>query len=80
MKNKKQSNIENLINQPYKYGFTIPIEKENFEKGLNEETIKLISKKKKEPDFMLDFRLKAFKKLKKPSEMSGNNLLADLPK
>jgi Fe-S cluster assembly protein SufB len=68
MKNSKQSNLENLINQPYKYGFTIPIEKENFEKGLNEETIILISKKKNEPDFMLDFRIRAFKKWKKMNE------------
>jgi Fe-S cluster assembly protein SufB len=68
MKSKDKSNIENLINQPYKYGFIIPIEKENFKKGLNEETIKLISQKKNEPDFMLDFRIKAFKKWKKMNE------------
>ena len=41
------SNITKLVNQPYKYGFFTSIERENFEKGLNEEVIRLISKKKK---------------------------------
>lgn len=56
------TNITNLVNQPYKYGFSTIIEKENFEKGLNESVIKLISKKKNEPKFLLDFRLKAYKR------------------
>jgi Fe-S cluster assembly protein SufB len=58
------SNITKLVNQPYKYGFFTSIERENFEKGLNEEVIRLISKKKKEPDFLLSFRLKAYKRWK----------------
>ena len=66
--NNTQSNLENLINQPYKYGFTIPLETENFNKGLTEETVRLISCKKNEPNFMLQFRLKAFKKWEKMSE------------
>jgi Fe-S cluster assembly protein SufB len=45
----------------YKYGFQTEIETEVFEKGLNEEVIRAISKKKGEPDFVLDFRLKAYK-------------------
>ena len=53
------SNITKLVNQPYKYGFFTSIERENFEKGLNEEVIRLISKKKKDPDFFLAFGLKA---------------------
>ena len=66
--NQSQSNLENLLNQPYKYGFKIAIEAENFNKGLTEEIIRLISNKKNEPTFMLDFRLKAFKKWKQMAE------------
>ena len=61
-------NITKLVNQTYQYGFSTNIEKDIIEKGLNEKTIKLISKKKKETKFLLDFRLKAFKKWKQMSE------------
>lgn len=44
----------------YKYGFTTPIESEVFPKGLTEETVRRISEIKGEPEFMLEFRLKAF--------------------
>ncbi len=57
-----ENNIKNLVNQPYKYGFSTVIETETLPPGLNEEVIHIISKKKKEPQFMLDFRLRAFKK------------------
>ena len=56
--------LTKLVNQPYKYGFSTKIEKDTIEKGLNEDVIRLISKKKNEPDFMLNFRLKAYKKWK----------------
>lgn len=56
--------ITKLVNQPYKYGFSTNIEKDIIEKGLNEATIQLISKKKNEPSFLLQFRLKAYKKWK----------------
>nr|YP_009496126.1 iron-sulfur cluster formation ABC transporter [Plagiogrammopsis vanheurckii]AWT38566.1 iron-sulfur cluster formation ABC transporter [Plagiogrammopsis vanheurckii] len=56
------TNITKLVNQPYKYGFSTSIEKDIIEKGLNENVIRLISKKKNEPQFLLDFRLKAYKK------------------
>lgn len=62
------TNITNLVNQTYQYGFSTNIEKDIIEKGLNEETIYLISKKKKEPEFLLKFRLKAYKKWKEMSE------------
>jgi Fe-S cluster assembly protein SufB len=58
------NNIKNLVNQPYKYGFSTTIETETLPPGLNEEIISIISKKKKEPSFMLDFRLKAYKRWK----------------
>jgi Fe-S cluster assembly protein SufB len=61
-------NISRLVNQTYQYGFSTNIEKDIIEKGLNEKTIKLISKKKKETNFLLNFRLKAYKKWKQMVE------------
>jgi Fe-S cluster assembly protein SufB len=49
-------------NSEYKYGFITHVETERLPKGLNEETIREISKKKGEPAFMLEFRLKAYQK------------------
>ena len=60
--------ITKLVNQTYQYGFSTNIEKDIIDKGLNEKTIQLISKKKKETDFLLNFRLKAYKKWKQMSE------------
>ena len=62
------TNITKLINKTYQYGFSTSIEKEVIEKGLNEQTIKLISQKKKEKSFLLNFRLKAYKKWKQMPE------------
>jgi Fe-S cluster assembly protein SufB len=47
--------------EEYKYGFVTDIEMEEFPRGLNEDTVRLISAKKEEPQWMLDFRLKAFR-------------------
>ena len=67
--NKKlNKNITNLINQNYQYGFSTNIEKDIITKGLNEKTLLLISKKKKETEFLLKFRLKAYKKWKQMIE------------
>ncbi len=52
--------IESFTNQEYKEGFVSNIEQEYIPKGLTEETIRLISGKKGEPEWMLEFRLKAF--------------------
>ena len=52
----------------YKYGFTTDIESIKSPKGLNEDVIKFISKIKKEPKWMLDWRMKAFNRLKKIKE------------
>lgn len=52
----------------YKYGFVTDIETEAIPKGLTEETVRLISSKKNEPAFLLEFRLKAFRKWKEMSE------------
>lgn len=53
--------IELLANQEYKYGFVTDIESETIAKGLSEDTIRLISAKKEEPEWMLEFRLKAYR-------------------
>lgn len=58
----------------YKYGFVTPIESEVFPKGLNEGTIRAISEKKGEPDFMLRFRLKAFRKWQEMEEPRWSNV------
>lgn len=60
--------LQNLINKPYKYGFVTRIEVDAISKGLTETSIRLISLKKQEPDFILRFRLKAFQKWKKMSK------------
>jgi Fe-S cluster assembly protein SufB len=66
--NKSDTNLENLVNQPYKYGFTTNVEVETIRKGLDEDIVRLISEKKEEPRFMLEFRLAAFKRWKKMAE------------
>lgn len=53
--------IEDFAKQEYKYGFRTDIEAETLPKGLTEETVRQISARKNEPDFMLQFRLKAFR-------------------
>jgi Fe-S cluster assembly protein SufB len=62
------TNITKLVNQTYQYGFSTSIEKDIIEKGLSEKTIQLISKKKRETNFLLEFRLKGYKKWKQMSE------------
>ncbi|MEQ9619169.1 MAG: Fe-S cluster assembly protein SufB [Deltaproteobacteria bacterium] len=52
--------LEKLAEQEYKYGFFTNIEQEIAPKGLNEDTIRLISSKKKEPEWLLEWRLKAY--------------------
>lgn len=64
---KTENNINYLVNKPYKYGFATIIETEAIPPGLNEEVIEIISKKKNEPLFMLEFRLRAYKKWKQIS-------------
>lgn len=53
--------LEKVTSSDYKYGFTTDVEMELAPKGLNEDIIKMISKKKNEPAFMLEWRLKAYK-------------------
>lgn len=66
------------INNEYKYGFTTDIETDSLPKGLSEDVIRKISAKKKEPEFMLQFRLKAYKKWLTMKEPNWQNF--DYPK
>jgi Fe-S cluster assembly protein SufB len=53
--------LDKLVNQPYKHGFVTDIATDVAAKGLSEHTIRLISAKKNEPDWLLEFRLKAYR-------------------
>src|SRR5437762_1883478 len=53
--------IEGLVKQEYKYGFYTDVETDSAPPGLNEDIIRLISAKKNEPEFMLEWRLKAYR-------------------
>nr|YP_009028917.1 iron-sulfur cluster formation ABC transporter [Coscinodiscus radiatus]AGH28461.1 iron-sulfur cluster formation ABC transporter [Coscinodiscus radiatus] len=70
----KNKDIKEFVNQNYKYGFSTEIESDNLENGLNEEIIKLITKKKSEPELLLNFRLRAYKKWKKMKYPEWSNL------
>src|SRR3990172_1376902 len=54
-------NFDDLTNQEYKYGFVTNIEQDIVPRGLNEDIIRLISSKKNEPEWMLEWRLKAYR-------------------
>ncbi|HEV8342603.1 MAG TPA: Fe-S cluster assembly protein SufB [Candidatus Binatia bacterium] len=53
--------VEEFTNREYKYGFITEIEADTLPRGLNEEIIRMISAKKNEPEFMLEWRLKAYR-------------------
>ena len=55
------TSIETLANQEYKWGFITDIEADSVPAGLNEDIIRLISTRKNEPEFMLEWRLKAYR-------------------
>ena len=57
----KNQYVRQVAEQKYEFGFTTDVHTEIIEKGLNEDVVRLISQKKGEPDWMLEFRLKAFR-------------------
>ena len=68
MQTKKEKDdliLNEAINRKYEYGFTTNIEQETLPPGLNENVIKIISSKKDEPEWLLDWRLKAYRRWKK---------------
>ena len=66
--------LENLVNQPYKHGFVTNIETDVAPKGLNTDTIRMISAKKKEPEWLLEFRLKSYEAWLKMEEPGWQNV------
>lgn len=60
-KNYGDTTLKDLVDQPYRYGFKTDVETEDFPRGLNEDIVTLISQKRNEPLFLLDFRLRAYK-------------------
>ena len=65
---KKNGEKNPLLENEYKYGFTTDIETDQLRKGLDEEIVREISKKKDEPQFLLDFRLQAYRQWLKMTE------------
>ncbi len=68
--NESNEYVRRIANEQYKYGFSTDIQTDIIEKGLDEKVVRLISEKKGEPDWLLDFRLKAFRHwtaMKQPS-------------
>lgn len=59
---KENEIIEDITKQEYKYGFTTDVETDILSRGLNEQVIRTISAKKNEPEWLLEFRLKAYRK------------------
>ena len=57
--------LEGLTEKEYEHGFVTDVEQEFIPKGLNEDIIRLISAKKEEPEWMLEFRLEAFRRWQK---------------
>jgi len=70
----EQKTLEELTKKEYKYGFVTDIEMDSAPKGLNEDVIRLISKKKEEPQYMLEWRLKAFRYWQKMQEPHWPNV------
>ncbi|RPI19769.1 MAG: Fe-S cluster assembly protein SufB [Ignavibacteriae bacterium] len=70
----EENSIEVLANQEYKYGFKTDIEMDTIPRGLSEDVIRLISKKKNEPEWMLAWRLKAYEHWKTMKEPKWPNV------
>src|SRR5215208_6063489 len=68
------SSIEQLISREYEAGFVTDIEAETIPRGLSEETVRLISAKKNEPEWLLDWRLKAFRRWQSMAEPHWPNV------
>ncbi|MBD2567972.1 Fe-S cluster assembly protein SufB [Anabaena lutea] len=68
------ASVKTLVNQPYKYGFVTDIEADIIPRGLNEDVIRLISSKKNEPEFMLEYRLRAYHQWLKMTEPTWSHV------
>ncbi|HET6701105.1 MAG TPA: Fe-S cluster assembly protein SufB [Gemmatimonadaceae bacterium] len=68
------SSIESLVTREYQHGFVTDIETETVPRGLSEDTVRLISAKKNEPPFMLEWRLKAYRRWQSMTEPHWSNV------
>ena len=68
------SSIESLVTREYQHGFVTDVETETVPRGLSEETVRLISAKKNEPPFMLEWRLKAYRRWQSMTEPHWSNV------
>lgn len=66
--------LEQQTSSEYKFGFTSEVESEKIPKGLNEDTVRMISAKKNEPEFLLEWRLKAFRQWQEMKEPTWPNV------
>ena len=72
--------LESMIGEEYKYGFTTDVEYEEFPTGLNEDIVRLISEKKGEPEWMTEFRVKAYHAWTEMEEPDWFNATYESPK
>ena len=77
MNNNKTDIIDQRVKEDYKYGFVTDIESETLPPGISEETIQFISEKKKEPSWLLDWRIKAYRKWLKMKEPKWQHVSYD---
>ena len=66
--------LDQVVSQPYKYGFVTDVSYEDFPRGLNEDIIRMLSNRKDEPEFMLEFRLKSYQSWLKMKEPKWHNV------
>ena len=66
--------IETQVGQPYKYGWVTDVDADTIPQGLNEDIVRAISEKKQEPEFMLEWRLKAYRKWVEMTEPTWPNV------
>jgi len=71
--------LEEVTSAEYKYGFVTDIDSDTIKKGLNEDVIRLISSKKNEPEWLLEWRLEGFKKFQQMTEPEWANVHYNKP-
>ena len=71
--------LQEVTSSEYKYGFVTDIDSDTISKGLSEDVIRVISSKKNEPKWLLDWRLDAFRKFQKMTEPDWANVTYDKP-
>ncbi len=69
------STIDQLVNRDYQYGFSTDIEADTLAPGLSEETVRFISAKKQEPEWLLEWRLKAYRRWLTMKEPHWSNVV-----